>query len=378
MLPQGRLASLDLGRMVACLAVVVFHANIDALHLEPSVMIWGQYGVEFFMVLSGYVLSRPYFEGAGGADRRLRLWPYLRRRFARIAPPYYVVVFLGAALALAGQGGAHGPIPRAELPWHVATHLAFIHTWFPETHLSLVSVLWSLGLEAQYYLLFPILLVAMRRYPPPLIFAVAFFICLAFRYAVIAVAPDAQGHLMNGIFLARFTEFTFGVTFAALLGRAREKADAFLLLGAVALLAACWLTFAWFFPGPVWRELGVQGVIFFLFALLRLVGPANVTALPLRGLRFLGEASYSTYLVHTLAGKASLKVADRLGIGIGIGVGAGAPAGGAYLRFALYIVAAHAAGVLFFWLIERPFTKWAAARLHVTPPGAGASRLVRT
>ncbi|HET6283898.1 MAG TPA: hypothetical protein VFH73_23285, partial [Polyangia bacterium] len=191
-----------------------------------------------------------------------------------------------------------------------------------------------------------------------------------FRAAVMAVAPDAQGHLLNGIFLARFTEFAFGVTFAAMLGRTKQTKDAFSLLGAIALLAAALVTLAWVFPGSTWRELGVQGVVFILFALLRLVGPADVTALPLRGLRFLGEASYSTYLVHTLAGKASLRVADRIGMN-------DASAGTAYLRFALYIVAAHTAGVFFFWLIERPFTKWAAAKLRVTPPGAGASRLVR-
>jgi peptidoglycan/LPS O-acetylase OafA/YrhL len=363
MLPQGRLASLDLGRMIACLAVVVFHANIDVdvFDGESTVLVWGQYGVEFFMVLSGYVLSRPFFEGVGASGRRLRLGPYLRRRFVRIAPPYYVVVLLGATLALAGQGGAQGPIPRAQLPWHVATHLAFIHTWFPETHLSLVSVLWSLGLEWQYYLLFPVLLVAMRRYPPPLIFALALFICLAFRAVVIAVVPYAQGHLLNGIFLARFTEFTFGVTFAALLGRAKDRARALSLLWAVSLLAAALITLVWFFPGPVFRELAVQGVIFFLFAVLRLVGPADVTALPLRVLRFLGEVSYSTYLVHTLAGKASLRVADRIGMN-------DASTATAYLRFALYVVAAHAMGVIFFWLIERPLTRWAAALLRVTPP----------
>src|SRR5262249_26302372 len=139
-------------------------------------------------------------------------------RVTRILPPYYVVVLVAAALSFFHIGASATPIARADLGWHVFTHLTLTHTLFPSTHRSLVSVLWSLGLEWQYYLVLPLLLLAFLRWRAPLVMLVVIVATLATRWALPAVAPPGTD-LINGFFLSRLTEFAAGVCLARMLGQ---------------------------------------------------------------------------------------------------------------------------------------------------------------
>jgi peptidoglycan/LPS O-acetylase OafA/YrhL len=339
-----RVASLDIGRFAACWYVMLFHAAID-VRLDNPVLRYGFSGVEFFMMLSGYVLARPYLEVP--PLRPFDLRRYAIGRITRILPPYYVVVLLAAALSFFHVGASATPVPRAALGWHVFTHLTLTHTFFAATHRSLVSVLWSLGLEWQYYLTMPILLLAMRAWRALPILVVVVVATLATRWALPAVAPPGAD-LMNGVFLARWTEFAAGVCLAALLGQGWTRGR----LVALAV-AACGAGLAWTVRSGD-RELAVQGLVLVSFVLLRLFGPTTATRPWTRALQFLGEVSFSTYLVHTLAGKTLLALLGHL---------PGTSAFGPWARILLYAAAGQAAGIAFYYLVERPTTRWAAALL---------------
>jgi peptidoglycan/LPS O-acetylase OafA/YrhL len=339
---------------------MLFHAAIDTKVVDDSFLRWGFSGVQFFMMLSGYVLARPYLELH--PLRPFELTRYALGRITRILPPYYVVVLLAAALSFFHIGKSATIIPRGELGWHVFTHLTLTHTFFASTHHSLVSVLWSLGLEWQYYVVLPLLLLAVRggRRALPVMLAVIASTLLT-RWLLPAVAPT-RDDLLNGFFLARLTEFTAGVCLAALIGRgwSRERlvALAFVVGGA----------------GFMWArnradtEMAVQGVVLFAFVLLRLFGPTAATHPVTRAMRFLGEVSYSTYLVHTLGGKTLLTLLSHLPAAAALGPGP---------RIILYALAGQLGGVAFYLMVERPTTRWAAAlfaRRSATPSirdGAG-------
>jgi peptidoglycan/LPS O-acetylase OafA/YrhL len=341
---DNRLASLDQGRFAACWYVMLFHASID-VRLVNGVLSQGFAGVQFFMMLSGYVLARPYLESQPARPFDLRR--YALGRITRIVPPYYVVVLLAAALALLGSGSTSTPIPRADLGWHVVAHLAFVHTFFASTYLSLVSVLWSLGLEWQYYLVLPLLLRAFRVRRPLLVFVATVLLTASTRILLRSYLP-ARGELENGFFLARLTEFSAGVMIATLLGRGWSRRSLLLL---AALLGGCGLlTIA---LGGSDREFAVQGAVLLLFVVLRLYGPAVARGRLSRGLSFLGEASYSTYLVHTLAGKAALTVLAHLAFAVGK----------PWTQLVLYTTAGQIAGVCFYFAVEKPTTRWAAQLL---------------
>lgn len=352
-----RVASLDVGRFAACWYVMLFHAAID-LRVDNVVLGQGYSGVQFFMMLSGYVLARPYLEVH--PLRPFDLRRYAVGRVTRILPPYYVVVLLAAALSFLHIGVSATPIPRADLGWHVFTHLTLTHTFFATTHHSLVSVLWSLGLEWQYYLVFPLLVLAVpgRRTLPILLLVIV--ATLATRWILPAAAPS-RDDLVNGFFLARLTEFAAGVCLAALLGqgwtRGRLVALAVVLCGAGFIWARR--------TGAYGNEMAVQGVVFVAFVLLRLFGPMRATNPLIRGMQFLGEVSYSTYLVHTLGGKTLLALLGHL---------PGAAALGSGPRIVLYVLAGQLGGIAFYFVVERPTTRWAAA-LFARPVAASIRHL---
>jgi peptidoglycan/LPS O-acetylase OafA/YrhL len=339
-----RLASLDIGRFAACCYVMLFHAAID-MRVGNVVLDHGYAGVQFFMMLSGYVLARPYLEVH--PLRPFELRRYVIGRITRILPPYYVVVLLAAALSFLRVGPTATPIPRPELGWHVFTHLTLTHTFFAETHISLVSVLWSLGLEWQYYVILPVLLLAFRAWRALPILFVAIVATLATRWALPAVAP-ARGDLLNGFFLARLTEFAAGVCLATLLGQGWARGRLLTLVGVLSGAGIVWAA-----TGHD-REMGVQGIVLLAFVLLRLFGPTAATNPLTRVMQFLGEVSYSTYLVHTLGGKTLLALLGHL---------PGAANIGPWTRICLYVLAGQVAGIAFYFAVERTATRWAAALL---------------
>ena len=349
-----RVDGLDVVRMAACLAVVLFHADIDVLGGTPG-LDRGLYGVQVFMVLSGYLLARPYLELPGPA---LPWRAYLARRLARLVPAYYVVVLLLAGVIAAG-GGDGRAAARLEGPlwWHVATHLTFLHGLFAATHLSLASALWSMSLEGQYTLLLPPLVLALRRLSPGVLLASGVAASLGFRAALLGHAIPGGPHLLQGFFLGRLPEFLLGVLLAHALSPRHPGALRRLLAMTTVGGGMALATF-----GPVTAELAVAAGALLLVAAVRLLGPARVTGAPARLARTLGRVSYSTYLVHLPAGKALL----ALHAALGPGAGAPPPA-----LFAAYVVAGHVAGLAFHAAVERPASRW-LGRVLAGPPAAAA------
>ncbi|MCM2324616.1 MAG: acyltransferase family protein, partial [Oligoflexia bacterium] len=233
------------------------------------------------------------------------------------------------------------------------THLLFIHSWFGETAYSLCSVWWSMSLEWQYYLIFPLLLGFLRKSRPAAFFGTVAAASLLYRWSVIQVFPES-GQLLWGVFAGRMTEFAAGMLLAFLIpyataGNAPRVARK-LFAGASALALAALLT-----RHPVFTELGRQSAVFAVFlGFLMRVPAAPRTALG-RGLAFLGETSYSTYLIHTVAGKALLAVLAAAGLQ------ALHPVSITFF-FAAYFLVAHAAGIACFLLVERPATRLLTAR----------------
>ena len=84
---------------------------------------------------------------------------FVHRRVLKIVPSYYLAV--GLMLCLLPQPGI---APGREW-FHLLTHLCFIHNWFFETGGSIAGVLWSLATEVQFYAVFPLLMLALRRSP---------------------------------------------------------------------------------------------------------------------------------------------------------------------------------------------------------------------
>ena len=135
----------------------------------------GDLWVDGMLLLSGFLLYLPYAEGG----KNPRILPFYLRRLIRIVPSYLLCIV--PLFILACVNGAYRT--SADAAKDLAAHLTFTHTLFPFSYngTPLNGALWTLGVEMQFYLLFPFLARAFKKHPVPtyLLMAGAAFV---FRY----------------------------------------------------------------------------------------------------------------------------------------------------------------------------------------------------
>lgn len=151
-------------RAVAVLAVILFHLNT---HLLPG----GFVGVDIFFVISGYLITKNIATELGAGH--FSLVEFYRRRIKRIAPVMLTViacVLLAGYLVLLPEDLA--AMAKSAF-WSVGS-LANVYFWhevdtdyFAATSAQLPLLhLWSLGVEEQFYLAWPLLLMLAWRLVP--------------------------------------------------------------------------------------------------------------------------------------------------------------------------------------------------------------------
>ena len=126
---------------------------------------------------------RPDRENATGPQGRplaqFSLPAYLKQRFTRLARPYYVVLLLSALPVLAAAYVKTGLIP-AQSWWDLLAHVFFVHNLNLDYASSFNMALWTMALQVQFYLLFPLfLLLRFRQFEER--FLLLFFFSNAFQ-----------------------------------------------------------------------------------------------------------------------------------------------------------------------------------------------------
>jgi peptidoglycan/LPS O-acetylase OafA/YrhL len=156
-------------RAVAVLAVLAGHASIPRTE-------GGATGVEAFFVLSGFLITALLLEEHATTGRvSLRL--FYARRALRLFPALAAVIAFGVAAALVARAVAATPPYYVHDTLHGAPSVVFYFSnWVRAfgTHLGLFDHMWSLSVEEQFYLVWPVVLVlVVRRWDPRRLFAVA-------------------------------------------------------------------------------------------------------------------------------------------------------------------------------------------------------------
>lgn len=155
-----RIRALDGIRALAIIAVVLYH-------MRPAVLTGGFIGVTVFFVLSGFLITRSVLRELS-RERRFSYLRYLRRRLLRLWPPVLVTI---AGAALFSYIFAPSLLPKVQadaLPAALfASNWVYIFRevpYFAASGLpSPLTHLWYLGVLAQFYLLWPFILLALRR-----------------------------------------------------------------------------------------------------------------------------------------------------------------------------------------------------------------------
>ena len=294
-------------RGVAVLAVVLYHAELGVSG--------GFAGVDVFFVISGFVVARMVL-GELAAEGRIPLGRFLARRIRRLVPILTVVnlATLGASVWFLDPFGEQQQA-AATARWSTF-FAANIQMHLDDTYQKLVGNpfrhLWSLAVEEQFYLVFPLLMAAMaavaaraRARSTARWLATGFSLvgAASFVYSLVLVADPARSGWVRWAFFgmpARMWEFCAGIVLAFALSSVRavprRVADA---IGAGGVVALIWafveLGGIEPFPGAI-ALVPVLGTVAVIVG-----GGANSSVrrfLSVRPLTWIGDLSYGWYLWH--------------------------------------------------------------------------------
>ncbi|WP_083673209.1 acyltransferase family protein [Micromonospora sp. CB01531] len=306
-----RLPSLTGLRWIAALLVFGFHAGTMRIVAEPdykAVVDWlfalGLSGVEFFFILSGFVLVWSYRDGEPRCT-------FLRRRLAKIYPNHLVT--FGLALLVAFWFA--DPVGL----WAAMGNLALVQAWNPTPgyFYSVNTVSWSLSCELAFYLCLPCVLPALRRARPGLLWAVV----VAAPLLIVALwpgqrlVPEENRWWFTQIFpVVRSLEFWMGVAAAELMRRGRWRGPGLTL--ASVLFVATWVVAAQWVRAELWAALLAVAYLLVITAAADADVHGRRTPWRSRPMVWLGEVSFAFYLVHVLVMQAVLRLTGHWGEGL--------------------------------------------------------------
>jgi peptidoglycan/LPS O-acetylase OafA/YrhL len=320
---QGALKLLPLTglRFIAAGMIVLLHAFEYNYHLPQALhAIPLTQAVSFFFILSGFILSHVYtgFDEKGSRTR------FLLARFARLWPAHLFTAILAVIIVPRRLTNAAHDAPLLMVPLAQALML---QSWIPVKayYASFNSVAWSISTEFFFYLCFPFLQnQSMRKLSGYFLGVIGITFCIIALGTLAHLPLDGEKHafsLMGLLYIwpvCRMMEFLAGMLTYRLFKRfesgsqpqdaSKSKATLFEAGGLFLLLGAMLMSHS-----PILNALtqnnqalsvflthyGFTLPAFSLFIYLMAKGHGLIASvLSNRGLVFLGEISYSMYLLH--------------------------------------------------------------------------------
>lgn len=173
-----RIMDIEILRAIAVLGVLFHHLQgslfTDPVPLLEKIHGWAQpwWGVDLFFAISGFVIARSLIPTLQGCTTRQEYWQetrnfWLRRAFRLLPSAWLWLALMLLACVFLNRSGAFGTL-AANLQATLAGVLQYANFRFADSffHYEYGSsfVYWSLALEEQFYLLFPLLILLFRRH----------------------------------------------------------------------------------------------------------------------------------------------------------------------------------------------------------------------
>jgi peptidoglycan/LPS O-acetylase OafA/YrhL len=159
---RERLDILDGLRGIAILLVVWYHiALVSGQGFGPLDYIAqaGYLGVDLFFFISGFCLFYPYARSLIDGRPMPTVRRFFERRLMKIVPSYLLALAVFMGVYHAQFATPHDAVVQ------LLSHLTFMHTLSPATYSAISGPLWTIGVEVQFYLLFPLIVPWFRRSP---------------------------------------------------------------------------------------------------------------------------------------------------------------------------------------------------------------------
>jgi len=254
---SARVPAIDMFRGLAVLLVVLYHisGNIlfpegwglargadGAAHIQSAGLLvrllflpfhMGRVGVNLFFVISGLCIHmRVARDKATGVQRPFGAGTFFARRFFRIYPAYWTALAIGIAtlplLSALSPSGTYVGLGVATAR-NIALHVFMLHSFFKDTIMTIIRPLWSIAIEEQFYILYPLVFVWLgRRLPIGKIVLGLLAFTVAWRVTFILTQPPPQtfsdGPFLVWVFgfsLPRYFEWSLGALLAEAMATGR-------------------------------------------------------------------------------------------------------------------------------------------------------------
>jgi peptidoglycan/LPS O-acetylase OafA/YrhL len=285
-------------RAIAVLSVVFFHAGVKTLS-------GGFVGVDIFFVISGYLIGGHVFADTNRG--KFSILDFYRKRAKRILPALFVLMifcYAFSVLVLSAPELAYvGNFSSATL-LSISNIRAWNHLGYftPGAFNNPLLMTWSLGVEEQFYILFPLCMILLGKRSPRIVLSILAVIAGVSLVACIWLSPHSSSTTFF-LFPFRAWELLIGVLFAVRqqsLPTARIDASIWLSNG-LSIVGVTLLGFSILAFGPHTVFPGYAALAPTLGSILLIGTPSswiNRQILASRPLRLIGQISYSLYLWH--------------------------------------------------------------------------------
>ena len=379
----GEIRALTGLRIFAAIWVVLFHfrpllygAAPDFTAAIAPLLDRGAQGVDLFFILSGFVLTWTYIDKMGRSWSTRATLRFLWLRLARVWPVYLVTLHFAALWIIFTLHVGH--VPSEDVDTLTATsyvrQLFLVQLWFQPffDDSSWDGPAWSISAEWLAYLMFGVLVLVLFRV------ARATRARSLILLSIAVTLPPIMFLLASGHFYTPWSwlprivlQFTAGAIACIAVRRLRPSVRTrqwagVLSLGLVGIMVG---TLYWFdahpLPGVV-DSGGVVDVLFVPFVIALAVGAGTLPALlSLRPFVYLGQVSFSLYMVHELVHTAWNWAAQQFELPL-------TPTTGSKWIVAALLAACLAAAMLLYHLVEEPARRWMRRMVDVreVPPAS--------
>jgi peptidoglycan/LPS O-acetylase OafA/YrhL len=223
---------LDGMRFIAFLLVYFFHGGVPALvlpklvgsNVSNALRVNGGYGVQLFFILSGYLITTLLLREEARYGR-IALRAFWIRRILRIWPLYYLILFIGFFIVWPLENSFRLSQFASVLRTHLLAFSLFLGNWsmalIAPLNCDALSVLWSVCVEEQFYLVVPLLIALVARRHRTLLVGILMAGSIAVRF----VCASRSGLPLIIVFntFAQFDTLLSGVMLALLMGWERDR-----------------------------------------------------------------------------------------------------------------------------------------------------------
>jgi len=279
-------------RAVSVVAVILAHADVRFFQ-------GGFIGVDVFFVISGYLITKLIVERL-----TLNIFSYrvfFLQRMRRLLPAQFFMLFLTFPLfwfvMLPDQFATYvGSIFSTSVLLSNFYFLSQLEYWQSSTDLQPLAHMWSLSIEEQYYLMYPVMLVlALKVRHSWILIAIVVSTLLGFAWAISGITDDPGKNYFHSF--SRFWQLGFGCGLALIMRRYSPQPNQLLSLFGFSLIVG---SIFFFNEGIRWPSIAtlapvLGATIFIAFADVNsLIG----RVLTFRPILYVGVISYSLYLWH--------------------------------------------------------------------------------